>query len=427
MRLVAWVVTVLGACGDGVGAPDATQPPDADVGVVRVRYRGSALEHNPVFFQNADGSLVLATHTGVDGTANAYMAPGGTVTLVVLEGNTQFLYTWIAVEPGDELVKDRRQPDELPATRLTIAIPIDPGAGFYQLQTSCGFENVSPAAGTSLVIDLGDCRGRADMFVFTLGAGLHYLYAEDVAATNGSTVTLPPPYRPFERSTIEIRGAPATTTTMEVSQRLIGEGRALFDPVDAGFALSNVAVPEGAGTTNFDMPLPPSATMLTTVSPLDGLGLGRPFVARWGPTQPTTTIDFSPLVLRPYLTRARYDPPTHSLVWTESDIGVVATAVLATWTWFRPEIGGNYQWQIIAPRGVDPVIALPVLPDPQYLPRANDTIVQPYSLVSIASRGGYAPLRRRLIETWTRADSWPAESASGEVVYEELTEPFAQE
>ena len=420
MRLLVAVVGVLAACGDGVGAPDATLPPDADVGLVRVRFRGDVLAQHDVFFQNADGSLVLATRTGVDGTANAYMAPGGYVTLVDISASTHHISTWAQVQPGDELVLNGVSPGADPTTTFAISIPIDPGAGFYGLQTSCGAQNVSAAAGTSLVIELGDCRGRADMFVFTAGAGFHYLYGEDVPVKNGGMVTLPPPYSRMERSTVEVRNAPATTSFMEIKQRLIGEGHSLFEPFQSGFGYGTLQVVDGAGSINFDMPLPPAGTMLTEVSPSDGFGLGRQYVARWGRTSATTTVDLAAIALRRYVTPPRYDAPTHSITWTEEATGTVASAVLASWTFYRPEIGGNYQWQIFAPRGADPVVRLPVLPDPQYLPREHDVIVQPYPLVNIAIDGGYERIRAKLLGSWAAGKTWPAEGPSGDVVYQEL-------
>jgi hypothetical protein len=425
MRLVV-AVLVLAACGDGVSAPDAVPPPDSTAGLVRVRYGGALLDQHPVFFQNADGSIVLATRTGVDGTANAYMGPGGYVTLVEIDGNSQKLYTWSQVQPGDELVIDHRRVQGVePATTLTISIPIVPGAGFYDLETSCGSENVSSAAGTSLVINLGDCGVRADMFVIAFGAGFNYLYAEDVPTTNGGTVTLPPPYSVMERSTVAVTNAPAATSSMTVTQRLIGEGHSLFQPSPGGIGYTTVPIMDGTGTTNFDMPLPPAATVMTEVAPDDGLGLGHPYVARWERARPTTAVDFAAAALRRYASRPRYDAPTHSIVWTEEPAGSVATAVIASFGWFRPEIGGNYQWSIIAPRGADPAIHLPVLPDPQYLPRTHDTINEPYELTSIAV--DYAQIRSQLLGNWSIPGAhvaWPAEGPSGEVVYQELTSGF---
>jgi hypothetical protein len=426
MRLVVAVVVVLAACGDGVGAPDATPPVDADVGLVRVRYRGALRENHPVFFQNADGSLVLATRTDLDGTANAYMAPGGYVTLVELSGNLRNIFTWAEVQPGDELLRDNGEADGLvPTTTLEIAVPIDPGAGLYQLQTSCGSENVSPAAGASLIIELGDCRGRADMLVYTVGGpALHYIYAEDVPAMNGDSITMSPPYSVMERSTVEVRNA-GNTTSMSITQRLIGEGRSLFHPNSPPpFGSAFLPIVDGAGTVNFDMLLPPAGTILTQVTPNNG-GSGVQYVARWERTRATTTVDFAQIALRPYATRPRYDPPAHAITWTEEPTGAVPNAVVAAFSWFRPEIGGNYQWQIFAPRGADPIVKLPVLPDAQFLPRENDSINPPFKLFSIAIDGGYPRIRTQLPTTFRTGDPWPAEGPSGDVVYQELgPEPF---
>ncbi len=426
MRLVVAVVVVLAACGDGVGAPDATPPADADVGLVRVRYHGDVLENHPVFFQNADGSLVLATRTGIDGRANAYMAPGGYVTLIDIRPSTRFLYTWAHVEPGDDLVLDLGPVAGIdPTTTLTISIPIDPGASFYQLSSTCGSDNISAAAGTALVIELGDCRGHADMLVVAFGTNFRYIFAKDVPASDGSTVTLRPPYILMERSTVEVRNAPSGSSQMDVVQRLVGEGHERFAPINSGFGFTSTPLAGGAGTVNFDMPLPPAATMLTEVTPHDGFGIGRQHVARWESTSTTTDIDFAATTLRRYLSRPRYNPLAHAITWSEEATGTTANTVLATFTWFRPEIGGNYQWRIFAPRDADPIVKFPVLPDPQYLVREHDSVIEPHSLINIAVQGGYSQIRARLPITFAENSAsdnpWPADGASGEVVYQELT------
>ena len=58
----------------------ASTAPDSNVSLVRLRV--PVHRQDQAFFQNAGYSLVLATHTDREGEANAYMAPGGFVTLV---------------------------------------------------------------------------------------------------------------------------------------------------------------------------------------------------------------------------------------------------------------------------------------------------------------------------------------------------------
>lgn len=425
MRSVVAVLGVVAACGDGVGAPDAMPPPDSNIGLVRVRYLGEVTSQRPVYFQNADGSVVLATRTDGDGTANAYMAPGGYVTLVDPLGGTLHIYTWADVQPGDELAVTGVFPDTTRTTTLVVSLPIDPGAVVYQLQSSCGQRSVAPAAGSSLVIELGDCRGRADMFLYTIGAGLHYIYAEDVPAKTGSVVTFPAPYRVMGRSAIAVQNVPAGTTSLRITQRLVGEGASLFDPDQIGlFGVGTLPVVDGAGALDIDMLLPPEATALTQMA-LDDEGASRQFFARWERTTATTSVDLAGKLLRRYLTRPQYDPSTHAISWTEEPAGRVANAVLASWTFTRPEIGGNFQWHVFAPRGDEPVVKLPVLPDPELLPRAGDVISPPYSLINIGVEGGFGSIRSTHLGNFNADDSWPTTGASGDVVYQELGfEPF---
>lgn len=429
MRSVVALV-VLAACGDGVPAPDATPPADASVGLVRVRYRGAVLDGHPVFFQNADGSLALATRTDAAGEANAYVMPGGSVTVVDTNAATQLLTTWTQVAPGDELVVDDPQLGG-PETNVTVALsfPIDPGASFYQLQTSCGASNVTAAAGSTMLVVLGDCRGRADMLVYSINTEFRYLYAADVPVTAGSDVTIPGPWRSLDRSTVVATGADGRNTQLDVRQRLVGERRNLFEESSEPFGFANIFLLGGAGTTTFDTMRPATATMLTQVSEVASL-VGVQRFARWAKDTATTTLDLAPRRLRRYTSAPHYDALAHAITWTEESTGAVPDAVLATFGWARPEIGGNYQWRILAARGAEPRIALPVLPDGQYLLRASDQLFEPFLLTSIAADGGYDSFRSSLPSQWPQRNgtTWPGEAVGetpGFAVYQELrAEPF---
>jgi hypothetical protein len=124
------------------------------------------------------------------------------------------------------------------------------------------------------------------------------------------------------------------------------------------------------------------------------------------------------LAVPPYLTRPTYDLVTHSVRWTEGT-GAVPNAVIVTFRWGRPEIGGGYRWRIISPRGEEPVVQFPVLPSLALRPQSGDFISVPEELVSIANEHGYDQIRARL-GNWSVGTIWPFDGASGSAVYEDL-------
>ena len=177
MRRGIVFLVMCGGCGDGVLAPDATLPADQRGGLVSVQFLSdlSTLGDNTVFFQNADSTLVLAGRTTADGRANAFMGPGGIVTLVVTRANLVALFTVIGVQPGDDLVIDERTTlTTEPPTNLMIRVPQDPGSGFYDLTTSCGTADIRGAEVEPIAVSLRDCGGRADMLVRSFGDWTHW-------------------------------------------------------------------------------------------------------------------------------------------------------------------------------------------------------------------------------------------------------------
>ena len=133
------LLLVCAACGDGLPASTADAGPDDPRGLVSLAFLaadGERLVGHRVFFQDRDSSLVLSTRTDAEGRANAFMHPGGFVSLVETRGNSSLIYTYAGVKPGDELTIDQRG---TPGNVVEIEVSIPPAAGAitYQLYTSC--------------------------------------------------------------------------------------------------------------------------------------------------------------------------------------------------------------------------------------------------------------------------------------------------
>ncbi|MBL0219095.1 MAG: hypothetical protein IPQ07_35150 [Myxococcales bacterium] len=422
---LALIATLGGACGDGIGARDAAPPPDASSGLVRVRVplpdpdAPAAWGTYQVLFQDADGALVLSTHTDREGKANAYMAPGGYVSVVNFAGSTRNVYTWASVQPGDELWLTGR-PEVVPtpdSSFVRLSLPDDPGAQQYRLLSSCGEGDVTNAAGGQSFFEFSGCAGKSDLLVMSFGETTRYLFRADVPIENNGLVSLPPPYRALDPSRLEVIGASPSTTSVFVTQHLVSEGVPL--QTDLGF--SWISLVGGAGAAELEMTLPADGTVFTAVDPVDGDGVGIQHVRRWGPGSSVTRFDLGASALRAYEQRPVYERTTHTLRWAEATTGVLPTAVMATWGWYHPPTE-NVQWRILAPRGEAPEIRLPVLPLPELRVQDGDVVNDPFELVNVTVDGGWDRLRQRLA-----LDSFfverPLDHAPGELVYQELRPP----
>src|ERR1700733_14986133 len=124
--------------GDAPRAPDGAPPDAPAMGAVSVTVtlEGSGAANVPVYFQDADSTIVSDTVTDGSGVATATMGAGGFVTVVepaiavtvngVVGTETNgSLLTWSGVKPGDNL-RDDLQPltTDVPTT-IQITAPID--------------------------------------------------------------------------------------------------------------------------------------------------------------------------------------------------------------------------------------------------------------------------------------------------------------
>jgi len=419
----ALVLVLLAACGDGATMPDApAPPPDGDFGLVRVQYKGGVPEGNVVMFQNADGSTVLVTRTDADGEANAYMSAGGMATIVGANGNLNLLYTWMGVQPGDQLVLDRRAFSDVPFDRAyQISMPVSPGADSYQLLTACGAFVIPPSEEPpEIVVDLRRCNERTDMLVLP-GPDFKtsYLHVADVPLT-AIGIALGGTYRPLDRAVVNVSGGPAGSTRAFARQSLIAQHAELYRSPSVGLTLAG-----GLGQLVHRVPLPAASTLMTTVQFVAPEGaIGTHVATAWSTAKETTPIEVAATRLREYTSRPVFDPLSHRVTWSEASAGAIGDAVLLQIDWFRPGIGENYRWQVLARRGADPVIQLPMLPGRDFAPREGDTIVQPTTFASIAIEGGYDRIRAALLGRWIPGDVWPIDSPAGSVIYEALASPF---
>lgn len=399
-----WALSVLlvAACGDGgVALVDGHVTPDSPDGrgLVTVQFlqdRGSQ-GGLPVYFQNADSSLVLATRTLDDGSANAYMASGGFVTIV----SPGFASTWTFadVQAGDRLVLDRRLFGG-DTTDITVSTPPPPSADGVTLVTPCGSGDLTDAHTHPAMVTVGRCGNAIDLLVMStssLDSVTRYLYRDAVPFGPGA-VTMGGPYRPFEPSTLYLLHAPRLGIAFE--QSVYGSDGRLFTRSD--FAQP----PSGSMISTVDMPLAPSTTLVTDAYSTDFGNDPVQHVLQWEPSSGRTEID---LAERMYTMTSRpvFDPTSYTVMWTEDPTGVPPNTVLAVL------LDGFDQWHVLAPRGPDPLIRRPVLPG-----HGSADFVSLQQLTTIAITGGFRAAPAGLVD-WQLGTTPPITGPSGHLIYEQ--------
>jgi hypothetical protein len=179
----ALIVATMAACGSRAGGTiDADVPNDSsrsdsganidarniDAGMpgpvkVIANFIGAAAPDVAVIFQNADDSLVTVVRTDANGEASAVMAPGGSVTIILLSTRPGFasaVETYMGVEPGDVLQLGSRDPQ---VRRFDIKLPaVAPADATYWALMNCGGD-VNIATSASIRV-LAGCQA-ADIYV----------------------------------------------------------------------------------------------------------------------------------------------------------------------------------------------------------------------------------------------------------------------
>lgn len=412
MRRLAVLLVVFGGCGDGkVTADGSLAPGDRAGGLVSIQFLSDLAfpGDQTVYFQNADSSLVLAGRTSADGRANAFMAPGGNVTLVVTRANLVALYTQMDVQPGDELVIDERTSSLNAGTRLQIRVPRDPSSTFYDLTTSCGSADIRGAESAPVPVFLTDCGARADMLVRSFGDGVGYIYRAGVEIEPDVTVTFAGPYHPFVPTTIVATGIEPTLGELHVAYALISGGRELHR--------EDASISPATGATTVQAPIPVDGFAMIRIDPSPSGALADHHVIEWGPSKQANVVDVS-AALRPILERPRIDLAQQAVVWTESSTGLVPDAVLATFQWSPEGSFRNYQWTVVAPRTEEAILRLPILPRDELVPQG--ILIDPYVFATISSDGGFDRIRPRILGAWSPGRMWPTDGSAGRVMYRAL-------
>jgi hypothetical protein len=365
-----WVFVVLLGCGDNNGVPDdggsndgASGPGDAaKPGLVTLtaKYNGAVYPHLPVYFQNADNSLVSATETDDQGVASAVMVEGGFATAVGWppDATSPQLATFAGVKPGDLLTLDAH--GARPQTfMLSAPIDPDPMVAKYVLLTTCGVGpalSVSPVA-VSASVSLDLCiDDTVDLLLESLDAHGNTLRGlfQSVTLVPGGTVTLTGLYQALQ--------------TVQVSYR--------NSTYDGGHRIDFVfATPRGqlfrrsaqvnGSTASASMPQfsIPGAAVFASITPVTALPPGFPITVTFrAPFASSYAFDLAlpfdwfdgPVVL--------FDPNFHGLFWRMGGQEVLADFVEVRVDAVRDGLPAPlWSWAFAAPSSK---MYFPVLPAP---------------------------------------------------------------
>ena len=370
------LVLFLVACGDdgvrhtpdaaphpGDGAADS--PADAAVSPVTLAAirDGQPVMGVHVYFQKADGTVVLATTTDATGTASAVMDAGGYVTAVDPYGaqDTDELDTFAAVKPGDHLVLTR---SFLSTTmQVTVQAPDDTAmANFvaYSPYNVSGTPLYLPpqsllATPVSAKVTLTNSGSASDFLVLASnGSASEFIYAPAQPVADQGTVDLTAStYAPGISRTITYTNVPALRS-MQQQADLVGPSGPIFEFLDE--TPSDTINP----TITYNVaPLAGAIDVLQTY--FNFHTYSTQMTVDWGQLGSAATIDVGSRARNEFTAPPALDPVTHQASSTvDTTAGLTPDFSLFMVSASRPAVPRSWQWFVTAPYAT--TITLPTLP-----------------------------------------------------------------
>lgn len=420
MRAALLLLPWLAACGDGLPAPSDAGGDDGPVtGLVRVQYwphqnglEGNTAAGRPVIFLNPDDSIVLVTRTRDDGTANAFVPAGSSVTVVASDGS---LWTYLDIQPGDELTIG---PPPVPTEQVMVRLraPAAPEGSTYWLYTTCdrGFPTYVTGIETpgGVMVPLTLCDGGVTDLLLTsrkqfVDTTDKYIFISGQRLSEGDNITFTGPYLSAGSSVTAVN-VPISIGYLEVRQLLVGRDLMLDTQ---GIGNTVMFAHNGMATMATPMPVPADAILVTQ---LDDLGTGNRtglhHVVSWGPATSSTQIDFSQLIdslVRP----PALDLAKREVSWFHSRDGLIPESAIVTL--FVDGVPWTIASAFHTDRDGGAAVHLPVLPGAfgRLLPGEFQTDVDAVTL------HGTSSMRTRLL-SWTPGAPWPIAEPSGHVLFQ---------
>jgi hypothetical protein len=417
------------AGGDAAKAPDAAPDAAPTTGVVTVTVTlgGSGVAAVPVYFQNADSSVVSDTTTDGSGVASATMRAGGFVTIIeptvavtqpaasVGSVTNATLLTWSGVKPGDNLRDDLDPvtPANVPST-INITAPVDSNAAVtsYQLVTTCGTSAlngpvvvaVSPDL-TPTTVTLDNCNGTADMLVEGLGSGgvvVDTLFAPGIAVGSGSgsgLITLSGTYAAVTAQAFSFTDIPPEIASVALEDELATGHGALTSDGEAAVVGSN-------GTGSATLPAVVRGTGVVAgyeyiASPAGSIDDAQRYT-QWGPEPASVDVDLGSLALRHWETAPQVDTVSEAVTWAAGSTGATPdyflTEVRADRTGSGSAGTSTWTWVVAAGSGAEGNIPFPTVPTDVFDFNFKDTDELTVDGVGgVQNAGGYDAVRANVL------------------------------
>lgn len=411
----------VGKLPDAFFESDAPVTPDTPPAVVKLTVieRGAPVANVPVYFQNADSSLVLMAPTDGSGVASATMNAGGFVTAINpfqlgrAGVSSNAVYTFAGVEPGDELRLDDGESTPTSVT-VNLMIPTAANASGYQLYSSCArFPQNVPATGGPMTLD---ACGTGDLLVDALDASGNTtatLLATNVTIADQATIDLtgeafvPAADRSFRYTGFEPGPTEVFTTPYAASARgLLHE------------AFANIGFEGGMGGRPLKVPAANALLATVVQSRFSEVQFGQHTVIDWSPSAATEwVLDGTNLLLPVISDLTSFDIATSTMAWAEAAGGQAPDASIVRIDFGR---GGAtfWDWHAVAPHA-GTSLKLPTLPGDAAVwnPIADDAVF-PDTLMTVKVPGGYDAVRPIAFST-RQSDLAFVTGATGRVVYQD--------
>lgn len=399
--LCAGAVLVAAGCGDdgGSGPVDAGGDRGAPGQVTVVAMVAATPAAGvPVYFQDYPEHVVAPVVTDAAGRATAEVATGGVVTAILPSSGAQRggaalagqLYTFVGVEPGDELVAGDLFA-QASGRSIDVIVPPEARSTLYRVDTTCASGTVGllePAtAPVTIAVDLAGCGAVTDVAVLARAPGVDkVMSALAVPVVAGQPITLTGTWAAPYRAQVVVTGAPAGPR-LSVEQVLwTARGK-------VAVARAEVTSSGGRASADLDLPWAPGpALQHWTMVGLPSAGGGAAVVTEWGPHDGVHTLDLGGRLLPSIAGAPSYSVAGRAVTWTEAGAGAAVDHAIAELLVNRPG-DGQWSWLVVGPRD-GTRLPLPRLPTDQHdwTPRAGD-VVGVGTLTLAAHSRGYAGAR----------------------------------
>jgi hypothetical protein len=325
-----------------------------------------------VLFQAPDGGVVADTVTDSAGIATAMLPAGGMVTAIVKQpGTSDHVFTYLGVEPGDELVLVRPYGGDMTTTRtIDVTVGFEDGTA-VAIRTPCGS---GTGASPTIRVTLGPCASEIDFYVESQGNEQDSFLAKAMVA---DVVDLRANTARGALSTQLIASNVPMQATIALTKRLEQNGFVFFSVAGAQ-ATSELDVADVPGTEQ---------VVTAQITTLEGTQL----IAQRDAYEAFPSMFDVGASLLPFANAAML--AASQLTWTEVGTGTPDTvrvdiAVERTTVKFNRYVAGAY---------AGTMLALPSLPAPYdtYNVGATDTYTLQPTLVKVT--GGYDQARARIM------------------------------